>query len=784
MLTPVSPAVQLSLYIIAAVIAGFCSLLLFVTGRRDRGMDPLTWWAVSMALTALSLLTAATAPTVFPALRFVSDDVAVELLLLSAGASWIAARAFAGRPPVAPLPAMPLSVVPLPVVPLIGLAGALVWLLAVCIAGFDHTAVVPRALPWVISAAYAVGVVAALRPDGWEALPSRPFFLVLTALYGGIYLVRAVLSVCGFEDTLQQDLATATVVEAQLRVIGISFLALALTKERAELSISRSRDLARDAGEARKRFLAQMSHEVRTPLNGVLGLAQVLLQDSRMLPDQRQHVSALEAAGRHLLAIVNDALDLAKIDAGHLAFRIRPFDPAEAMDACLALVRPAAEDKGIKLQLLLAAALPRTISGDTTRLQQILLNLLWNALKFTHAGGAVTLRVGAGVDWLRCEVIDTGPGIPPEKEAMLFKDFARLDPNAADGTGLGLAISARLAERMGGRLVYHPGPGGVGSLFRLELPWPAVETPRDAPPREDLQEPGEEVRETPRTVTAESRAAPAHEDAAPAEDQAVEDQAADDRAVDDQKILREEVRESLRVVVAESWSAPVHEDAVMAEDQPVEGQKILREEVRESLRVVAAEPRSAPTHEDAAPEPAVPPLAGAEPPCVEPLRIEAARAPAPATYARPAGLNLLVVDDVAANRAMMRALLTSDGHLVITAENGVEAVALVAVDRFDAVLMDVRMPVMDGIEATRRIRKLLGEAGVTPIIAISADVMPETTRTCLAAGMNAMLAKPIERDALVATLRRLELQRYRTPAPRERDPVVPHTIERWALGSG
>jgi CheY-like chemotaxis protein len=151
--------------------------------------------------------------------------------------------------------------------------------------------------------------------------------------------------------------------------------------------------------------------------------------------------------------------------------------------------------------------------------------------------------------------------------------------------------------------------------------------------------------------------------------------------------------------------------------------------------------------------------------------------------ARAGGLHLLVVDDVAANRAMMRALLTSDGHLVTVAENGAEAIALTACDRFDTVLMDVRMPVMDGIEATRRIRMLSGEAGATPIIAISADVTPETTRTCLAAGMNAMLAKPIERDTLVATLRRLELQRCRAPVAREPDAVA-HSIERWALGRG
>jgi len=188
--------------------------------------------------------------------------------------------------------------------------------------------------------------------------------------------------------------------------------------------------------------------------------------------------------------------------------------------------------------------------------------------------------------------------------------------------------------------------------------------------------------------------------------------------------------------------------------------EVVPEEAQEVLRTVAVQPPSVPAHEDAAREPA--------------------HTPSPATRLRPAGLHLMVVDDVAANRAMMRALLTSDGHLVTAAANGAEAVALTAQDRFDAVLMDVRMPVMDGIEATRRIRELPGEAGSMPIIAISADVMPETTRTCLAAGMNAILAKPIERDALVATLRRLELHRYQ-PSAREPAPIS-HTIERWALG--
>jgi CheY-like chemotaxis protein len=319
---------------------------------------------------------------------------------------------------------------------------------------------------------------------------------------------------------------------------------------------------------------------------------------------------------------------------------------ADAVDACLALVRPAAEDKRIKLELMLVAALPATVSGHTTRLQQILLNLLWNALKFTPPDGSVTLRVGAGADWLHCEVIDTGPGIPAEQQAMLFQDFGRPDPNAADGTGRGLAISARLAERMGGRLVYHPGPGGVGSRFRLELPWPATDTTR-----EDAQE----------------------------------------------RLVRGSI-------------------------EPPPGQ----------------------AHEESG--------------------VATADTPARPVRPRSARLHLLVVDDLPANRAMLRALLTSDGHCVTAAQNGAEAVELTSRDRFDAVLMDVRMPVMDGIEATRRIRKLPGEVGSTPIIAISADLTVETMPICLAAGMNAMLAKPIDREALVATLRRLERHRCRPPA--------------------
>jgi signal transduction histidine kinase len=453
--TPYLFAPRFDHYVIAAIITAFCSLLLAAASRRTRGSDPLIWWAVSMILTAVGLLITTTAGiTIADGATATSDmirnDAAGALVLVGAGMGWSAACAFAGRPRRV----------------VIGIAGAFVWLVAVQVPGIRDAVSIRMALSWAIMALYAGAVLEVMRADGQERLPSRPFFLLLIGACGVHDLVRALMALLGAEQTLQPLLAIITAIEAQVRAVGISFLVLAMTKERAELATSHARDI----GEARRRFLAQMSHEVRTPLNGVLGLAQVLLHDRRLGGEQRQQVATLEAAGRHLLAIVNDALDLAQIDAGQLTFTIRPFNPTQALKACVALVQAAAEEKNITLTLQQVGELPTLMSGDTTRLRQVLLNLLWNALKFTPPGGTVTLRVGAGTDWLRCEIIDNGPGIPPEKQALLFHDFARLDPNNADGTGLGLAISARLVERMGGRLTYHSGPGGIGSLSACNCP--------------------------------------------------------------------------------------------------------------------------------------------------------------------------------------------------------------------------------------------------------------------------------------------------------------------------
>jgi signal transduction histidine kinase len=201
-------------------------------------------------------------------------------------------------------------------------------------------------------------------------------------------------------------------------------------------------------------------------------VVQLLQLDPELRPDQRWRVETLDAAGRHLLAIVNDALDLAKIDAGRLEIECIPLSPRAVAEDCLALVRPAAAEKRLVLGLEVAGDVPSSVLGDATRLRQILLNLSWNAVKFTPAGGSITLRARIR-DGLSFEVLDTGAGIAPGNQVLLFQEFSQLQREGS-GTGLGLSLSANLAARMGGSLSYLPGPNGIGSLFRLTLPWIAV----------------------------------------------------------------------------------------------------------------------------------------------------------------------------------------------------------------------------------------------------------------------------------------------------------------------
>ncbi len=254
--------------------------------------------------------------------------------------------------------------------------------------------------------------------------------------------------------------------------------------------LATARDQAEAASHAKSAFLAAMSHELRTPLNGVIGYAQLLQGDARLAPDQRERLRIVHQSGEHLLRMINDVLDLAKIEAGKIELRPSPFALGELIDDVAAAHAPAAAAKRLAFQRDLAPDLPAWVEGDAQKLRQILDNLLGNAVKFT-AKGSVTLRVRlAGSDsplsalnahLLQFAVIDTGPGIAPADQARLFQPFeqARATRPAAPGTGLGLAISRALVERMGGTLAVRS-DAGAGSTFSFSLPLPALVAPASA----------------------------------------------------------------------------------------------------------------------------------------------------------------------------------------------------------------------------------------------------------------------------------------------------------------
>ena len=253
--------------------------------------------------------------------------------------------------------------------------------------------------------------------------------------------------------------------------------------------IAAARDAARSATDAKSRFLAHMSHELRTPLNGVLGLAQALAVDPALAPAQRERARTLEAAGRHLVAVANDVLDLAKIEAGR--FELRPTRVAlpDLLRECADWVRAAASDKRVTLQIAVSPTIPASVLADSVRVRQLVLNFLSNAVKFTPPGGQVELRATAAAPprpgdpvKVRIEVTDTGPGVPDNLRKEVFGDFVQLG-DRPDGTGLGLAIAAHIAARMGGRIgcgSNPSAPGGRGAQFWTELPLEPATAPEDA----------------------------------------------------------------------------------------------------------------------------------------------------------------------------------------------------------------------------------------------------------------------------------------------------------------
>ncbi len=485
---------------------------------------------------------------------------------------------------------------------------------------------------------------------------------------------------------------------------------------------------------ASMRFVATISHEMRTTLNGILGMATLLL-DTDLSANQRTYVDAMKQSGDGLLKLINDLLDLSKLDDGTLDLEQAPFDPYALIQGVAELLAPRAAEKGIEIGSFVDPSTPRRLIGDEARIRQSLINLAGNAVKFTGLGGvaieACAEPLPGGVR-LVCAVRDTGVGIDLGSAPGLFDEFAQLSADAArrsEGAGLGLAITRRLARAMGGEVAVKSAPG-KGSVFTLTVlvrsggEWPEVMR-IDAPPV---------VIATRSAILA--RITRLQTQAFGAEKIRVVDDARDAAFA-----LKEwpgalflcdfDIAETLdaaavglsgRAIVLSPPSARGTVEGLRMKG--FEGYLIKPVRHATLMREVARGPRRA-----------------------EPMREQRSQG---VKFDR--ALKVLLAEDNQINAVLATTLMRRAGHKVDVAANGVEAVAAAKGGGYDIVFMDMHMPEMDGVEASRRIRALAAPAGQTPIVALTANAMAADRQKCLAAGMNDFLSKPFEPDDLTRML--------------------------------
>ena len=477
--------------------------------------------------------------------------------------------------------------------------------------------------------------------------------------------------------------------------------------------------------------LASLSHEFRTPLNGVLGMAQ-LLAGTRLTAEQKSYVSALNESGQHLLGLVNEVLDFAKLGAGRIETQSAGFDLEDLLRSLTELVAPRAHEKGLEIGWAAAPGLTR-LTGDEGRLRQVLLNFLGNAVKFTQDGG-VTLTAEPRGGNIRFTVADSGPGVPEADRARVFEPFVQTDPAHAHqlgGAGLGLAIAQRLAEAMSGAVGLEDSPLG-GAAFWIELPGraaAALDRPLDGR-RVVVASANPALREVAARQVAASGGA-----AVPVASRAEAVAARGDVLLIDDALIGESAPAALGAPAIVLLSPAQRDRIAPRRRQGFEGyliKPLRRSSLAERIGVALGDAAEAAPQEDD--------------------RI---------VRAELSGRRVLLAEDDPISAILARTLLTREGCEVDHVANGEAAVEAAGAGAYDLILMDVRMPRLSGMDAARHLR---AQGSPTPIVALTADAFEDDRRACLAAGMDDFLVKPLAPEALRGVLTRWAADGWTRPA--------------------